>query len=377
MKNQRRLILGSLFFALLFFYFGVRIYFVFFHVGSYDGWFGEQRGMAAPVLITRTDPNGPATVLQPGDEMLAINGITPKQDPSIMGFASRVPPGTTHTMTVRRNGQELSFRLTTAENPPKEVDWGQRFYILINLIFLFTGLFVFLLKPANEQAWLLALMLGTCIALNTWTMPVIVLGRGAEFVVAVAKILGLWSLPLLVRFFLNFPARSPILQRWPKFESYLYWPFYIGILPFFAGARLPDLLKFWYFTQPPIKWLNAHRFLWLPMPTTLAYLAFGLICLGINYRVANQDARRRLRVIVLGSGSGFLMLLLLILSEFIGLQQRMQNLNAWLEIGLYITAPLIPLSFAYAIIRHKVIPISLIIRRGVRYILVTRGAIFF
>ena len=376
-KNQRRLILGSLFFALMFFYLGVRIYFVFFHVGSYDGWFGEQRGMAAPVLITRTDPNGPATVLQPGDEMLAINGITPKQDPSIMGFASRVPPGTTHTMTVRRNGQELSFRLTTAENPPKEVDWGQRFYILINLIFLFTGLFVFLLKPANEQAWLLALMLGTCIALNTWTMPVIVLGRGAEFVVAVAKILGLWSLPLLVRFFLNFPARSPILQRWPKFESYLYWPFYIGILPFFAGARLPDLLKFWYFTQPPIKWLNAHRFLWLPMPTTLAYLAFGLICLGINYRVANQDARRRLRVIVLGSGSGFLMLLLLILSEFIGLQQRMQNLNAWLEIGLYITAPLIPLSFAYAIIRHKVIPISLIIRRGVRYILVTRGAIFF
>jgi phosphoserine phosphatase RsbU/P len=39
-----------------------------------------------------------------------------------------------------------------------------------------------------------------------------------------------------------------------------------------------------------------------------------------------------------------------------------------------VTLPLIPLSFAYAIIRHRVIPISLIIRRGMRYLLVSRGA---
>ena len=35
---------------------------------------------------------------------------------------------------------------------------------------------------------------------------------------------------------------------------------------------------------------------------------------------------------------------------------------------------MIPISFAYAIIRHKVIPVSLIIRRGLRYLLVSRGA---
>src|SRR5262249_30652240 len=40
-----------------------------------------------------------------------------------------------------------------------------------------------------------------------------------------------------------------------------------------------------------------------------------------------------------------------------------------------VTLPLIPLSFAYAIVRHKVIPISLIISRSARYVLVSRGAI--
>ena len=36
---------------------------------------------------------------------------------------------------------------------------------------------------------------------------------------------------------------------------------------------------------------------------------------------------------------------------------------------------LIPLSFVYAIVRHQVIPVSLIIRRSARYVLVSRGAI--
>lgn len=375
MKNKRRLILGSVFFALLFVYFAIRVYFVFFHVGSYDGWYGRQKGPGYPAVITGTDSNGPATVLQAGDEVVALNGITPAQDPGILGFSNRVPPGTQYTMTVRRKGQALTFQLITAPDPKDERGWGEKAYIFINLIFLLTGLTVFLLKPDNKQAWLLALMLGTYTVLNTWTMPTIVLGRGVELLVAIAKILGLWSLPLLVRFFLNFPDRSPILRRWPKLESFLNWPMYLFILPYFGGGRLPDFLKPAYFGFPPIKWLYDHNWFSLPMPTVLAYLAAGLICLTVNYRAANQDARRRLRVIMVGSGIGFLTMMLVITSEFFGLSQRMRWVDEMMEIAMFISAPLIPLSFAYAIIRHKVIPISVIIRRGVRYLLVSRGAV--
>ena len=36
---------------------------------------------------------------------------------------------------------------------------------------------------------------------------------------------------------------------------------------------------------------------------------------------------------------------------------------------------LFPLSFAYAIVRHQVIPVRLIIRRGVRYVFVSQGSV--
>ncbi|MEJ7617828.1 MAG: hypothetical protein WKF30_12905 [Pyrinomonadaceae bacterium] len=211
----------------MFFYLGVQAYFAFVYVagGSYDGLFGEQRLPGGPVYITGTDPKGPATALKAGDEFLAINGITPAEDPEIMGFANRVPPGTIYLMTVRRNNQELVIPLTTVEKPARRDHFGQS-YIFIELIFLVTGLAVFLLKPDNQQAWLLALMLGTFIGFSTWEMPLAVLGRWVEFLVAFAKISCLWTLPLFVRFFLNFPERSPILRRWPKLEAYLNWPLY-------------------------------------------------------------------------------------------------------------------------------------------------------
>ncbi|MDQ3651717.1 MAG: hypothetical protein M3458_15870, partial [Acidobacteriota bacterium] len=87
MKDKRRLLLGSLFFALMFFYLGVQAYFSFVYVagGSYDGWFGRWEGPGHPVRITGTDREGPATALKAGDEFLAINGITPAEDPEIMG----------------------------------------------------------------------------------------------------------------------------------------------------------------------------------------------------------------------------------------------------------------------------------------------------
>ena len=376
MKNKWRFSLGLVFFALLFFYFGVRVYFVYFHVGSYDGWHGEQRGLGEPGIVTSTDPQGPATVLQRGDEILALNNISPRQDPSIFGFAGRVPPGTLYTITVRRQEQIITFQLVTVAMPARQrPDNTQKLFLLIFLIFFLTGLFIFLLKPDDQQAWYLALMLGTFTVLSTWTMPLMALGRVVETAVGFVKILGLWSLPFLVKFFLIFPERSPILKRWPKVERYLYWPFYIGVLPFFGGARLPEIPRLWYFSLPPIKWLNAHNFLYLPMPTIMAYLVVGLICLMVNYRAVGVEARRRLRVIMFGAGLGFFTMLLAIIWEALGLGNRFPRGNDWIAISMVVTSPLIPLSFAYAIIRHKVIPISLMIRRGVRYLLVSRGAV--
>ncbi len=375
MQQKRRFILGLLIFAALFFYLGVRTYFVFIHEGSYDGWTSRQNRNDGRWYITDVDPKGPATALQVGDEFLAINGITRAQDANIGDYNRRVPPGTNYQMTVRRNGQVQSIPLQTVEVTQRRNNFGERAYIFINAIFLFTALVIFLLKSDSKQAWLLALGLGTFIGVNTWTMPVEMWGRGAELLVGIIKVLCLWSVPLLVHFFLIFPERSPLLKRWPKLERWLYWPYLLIELPSFGAMRLPGFLRAPYFDFPPIRWLDAHSWFNLPLPTIVVYLVLMVVFLVINYRAAQQDARRRLRVILFGSGAGLLTLAAIILSEFTGLRFQLPGVYGFLEIMMLVTPPLIPLSFAYAIIRHKVIPVSLIIRRGVRYLLVSRGAV--
>lgn len=374
MANKRRLVQGILFFVLMLFYAVVHAYFAFLHVGSYDGWFGEG---SLRIRITRTDPKGPATALQADDEILAINGITFKQDPDIFGFADGVPPGTRYKMAIRRGGQELEIPLTTAEFPPdkSKSKFGEQAAVIVKFIFLLIGLAVFLLKPDNPQVWLLALMLGAFTGLNTWPMPVMILGRWVELAVAVAKILSLWFLPLFVRLFLNFPERLPILRRFPKLEVILYWPFYVFILPSLIGGRLPGFLRQRYFDLTPIAWLGRHSFFNVAMLVIVLYIVAGLVCLFANYRTTSQDARRRLRVVMFGSGIGFIALLLAVLSEYLGLGGKLPGLNDWLEVMMLIAMPFVPFSFAYAIVRHKVIPVSLIIRRGVRYLLVSRGSV--
>ncbi len=375
MKNKRRLILGSVFFALLFFYLGLRIYFVFIYAGSYDGWTATRKANDTHPYIVAIDPKGPATALQINDEFLAINGLTLAEDPNILNYYQRVAPGTPYRMAIRREGQEMVIPLVTSVQMQRRTNFYEQADIFINAIFLVTALLVFLLKPDNNQAWLLALVLGTFIGLNNWNMPLERFGRGLEILVAGIKIMCLWCLPWLLRFFLDFPTRSPILQRWPKLLRYLNWPFYLLVLPFLGGSRLSPWLSRQFFGLPFISWLDAHFWFRLPLAISVAYLLAALTCLLVNYRVANQNDRRRLRVVLGGSGTGLLILVLVVLVENIGLKARFPNLMKGLEFARVFTTPLIPLSFAYAIIRHKVIPISLIIRRGVRYLLVSRGAV--
>jgi hypothetical protein len=148
-------------------------------------------------------------------------------------------------------------------------------------------------------------------------------------------------------------------------------------LPWFSFERLGVVLR------AHAQWAQFFQESWLlrqqwngllSLLIVLAYMAIGLAALFAGHATAGVVARRKLHVIVAGSGAGFLNLLLVIVWEAF-LQTRLPNAGGWIRGGLGFTLPLIPLSFAYAIIRHQVIPVSLIIRRSVRYVLVSRGAV--
>lgn len=370
MKNNRRLIFGSLIFAVLLLHWAGNAFLGLRPAGSYDGWTGSRRPGSGGV-ITTIDPKGPAAALQIGDEIIAVNKV-PVNDgnPDILNFSRYVPPGTHYPMLIRRAGRQFEIPLQTVPFTQQNVSLSRTWMSLVYLLFLLTGGFVFLLRRDDKQAWLLALMLGTLTAV-TGTNMLTGLPTWLMSIMRLARIIGAWFVPLFLHFFLIFPKPSPFLRRYPKLEHWLYVPFLFVVFPTLGLMRLsPAILGQTIndFLHNP--WIeSASRFL------LLTYIFLGLISLVVNYRVADQLARRRLRVVLAGSGIGFLNLLLMPLGEYLGLTPKFPQLWRFFDTALLVTLPLVPVTFAYAIIRHKVIPVSLLVRRGVRYLLVSHGAV--
>ncbi len=364
MTNRLRLVFGTLFFVLMFVHLAAVALLPF--RGSYDGW--SSRFVNGHPNIISVDRNGPATELQVGDVILAINGIIPQKQPSIVNLSRTISAGTTYIMTIRRNQQQLELTLRTA---PLRLNLVSIIPMaLINLLFWLTGVIVFGLKPNDKQAFLLALMLGTYTAVNGSNVDG--LPSGLIEIVRFGKLVGLWFVPIFVHFFLYFPEPSPVLKRFPKILPLVYALFLIFVLPGFAIERVSLTIAFW---LRSIWLLQQSWYGMLGMIVLVGLLFFGLVVLAINYRAASLADRRRLRVVAAGSGAGFLNLFLMPLGEFFGLKAMFPTIWGYLDFTLIFTLPLVPLSFAYAIIRHQVIPVSLMIRRGVRYLLVSRGSI--
>jgi sigma-B regulation protein RsbU (phosphoserine phosphatase) len=268
---------------------------------------------------------------------------------------------------VQRQGEIREFSLQTRKVPLLEIlpNLTRHFF---NLIFLATGLFVFILKPTDKQAILLALMLGLFTGiLNSSVDP---LSITLQVYVTIIRSVALLFLPIFLHFFLIFPERLSLLDRFPRLERWLYLPV-ILVLYAFAPTRLPQSLRVF----DSNAWFVGRTWITLLAAILLvAYLVGGLVAMLANYHAASIASRRKLRIVMVGSGAGFLNILLLSVFEIFNIKTDLPNVWNWLGNVQYFTIPLIPLTFAYAIIRHQVIPISLMLRRGFRYLLVSRGS---
>ena len=147
----------------------------------------------------------------------------------------RAGSGTTYKLTIRRGGRTLEFDLATAAKP-----LGGWFFDLalhlVSLIFPLTGLAVFLLKPDNKQAWLLALMLGSFTGLFSGGLPLA--PTWLQSIARFAQFFHIAFFPLCLHFFLFFPERGLWARRFPRLEFWIYLPFLSVMFPFLAIVRL-------------------------------------------------------------------------------------------------------------------------------------------
>lgn len=372
MKKQLQFTLGAIFFALLLVYGGTRFYRSFAPLGmdSDPGWIARRVGPSVRVAALRSVE--PAGLLKVGDEVLALDGAQINRPSDISDVFHQIEPARPYTVLIRRNGFPLE--ITLISQPIPLIMWviTGALYLVIPNIFLLTGLIVFMLKAHDKQALLLALMFGmftgALFAIDPNYAGETPLMIGILLAVHLASLF-LW--PVFFHFFQIFPEPSVLLQRVPRLEAYLYLPQLVTIFPYFAllnilAAFAPnDELAF-----------RVPAITLICIAVAVAYIVGGLLSLIFNYRQAGRASRRKMRVVVAGSIAGFLPMFLTIgLAILFNLPEKYPRLGQRLTVASLLAFPLFPLSFAYAIVRHQVIPVRLILRRGVRYLLVSRGFI--
>lgn len=342
---------------------------------SNPGWgAGSANG---EVRIVRVAEGGPAAeALLVGDRVIEINGERVRGLSHAATIFERMPPGSEYSIRIRREGREFEFRLRTEAISLSIVALLPLATLIIPAIFLFTGLALFILRPGDKLALLLALMFGASAGLFIGS-PESTLPSWLRAVCYAAGLASTFFWPLFFHFFLLFPdpegGLSPLLRRFKRLEFHLYLPHLLLTVPYvaywsvFRAGREEGITP----QSGEYGWIG-----YLVYGLAVCYIGGGLISLLVNYREASRLLRRKMRVVVAGSLGAILPMACLIAAELLFQERRMsESVLLWFALVAFSAFLLFPISFVYAIVRHQVIPVRLILRRGVRYLFVAQGSI--
>lgn len=328
------------------------------YTSSSAGFFYTERN--GHVTVTAVSP-GELPGLRAGDEIVEFNGVEVTGAGQLRRFFVIAKAETPYDAVVKRGGelQRLTLRTRPSTIPMRLGVYAS--VLLIPFFFQITGLVIFLLRPQDKQPLLVALTFGL-VGYDTTvlTLPVAPLWVKLLFLLA-APITSLMP-PICLHFALVFPEPSRLLKRFPRLSFWIYVPIILVSLPlrlYWHYLLLVDPERGWSFFRFPVSYLDL---------LLVFYVFASLAVLALNYRYSNQTARRKLRVLVAGWIAGavpVLTITLLVLFD----APISSGTYVWLGLFGSLALLLVPISFAYAVVRHRVIPVSIIIRRSVQYVL--------
>jgi sigma-B regulation protein RsbU (phosphoserine phosphatase) len=338
----------------------------------------DESYSSAGIEIQNVHSNSPAEAagLKVNDRIIAMNGRTADSPAAWTDLMSRTwrssQPGETVTLTLQRPGQTQPlvitprFRARQGAGDNGTIVRAIALQILRSypLLFLIVGLAVLFLRVEDRNAWLLALVFGTFIAAADMPDEFAAAPPNLQsFMLAYRTMMGSVLTGLFYFFFAVFPTRSPIDRKllWLKWALLLaclclglggYRHGYSRALPFVL-AVVPDRIA-----------QDARR-----------VVAYGSIFLGLVSLLCNRitassrDDVRKIKVIFWGTVVGVTPAVVLALAQ----EVFHAEVSFWLNFAKVILLFLFPLSFAYAVVKHRVMDIPVLLKRSARYFVVERG----
>lgn len=307
--------------------------------------------------------------LRAGDKIIRIDGEALESAYSMYRIWSQHKPGDTVELTVLRPDSPDPLRMTAvfrarpAQTTRLSEQLGQHIINTFPVAFVVVGLAVLFLRLDDPRAWLLALMFAGAVAIPDFSNWQALPPSLRKFAMADRAIFNAFNPALFYLFFAVFPDRSPLERRVP-------WLKWVG-LALGLSMALPGLSVGAYQAPQVVGRLFGEQ---TAVSVRLSY-GYGFISLGLVSLVGNAlgastaDAKRKIRVILWGTLVGVVPIMVgLAAQDFFG--SHMPN---WLAAILVTLLYLFPLSFAYAVVKHRVLEIPVLLRRSARYLLVQRG----
>jgi eukaryotic-like serine/threonine-protein kinase len=349
------------------------------------GWSAEEEG--GTFVISTVEATGPAgTLLRHGDRIIALNDDPRNATAAPDLFLGAVATNSTYRIAVRRGPEvhEYSVRVSLRS----DIDNVRRAlaYVALSFAFYCMGMIMALGQPGQWVtrlgfigALLVSLRL-VALALSSYR------GLGSPWEVAINKVLWIadpWHFAVSFHFFYLFLSAALNSAIWRRLLVGLYIscaafsiPLMIFIFPGLEGANY--LLAF-AISRPALVRLYAALYqsaLW----DAFEIFCFGAICAAVawGYRhLSDPDQRRRVQWVIFGAIVGitpFVIYSSLTVGLHASKYQDVIQSNTWAALGTGMNLPLIaiPAAITYAIVRHRVLGISVVIRRGVRYLLARR-----
>jgi len=342
----------------------------------------QRNELRQQTLVTAVAPDSPAqrAGFQVGDDILAVNHLGLATMNPFYDSVSRGRPGDAVTFAVRRSGVPAPITLNailTPQPPPPLSPAAQRLAVQLlfsyQLPFVVVGLAVLFLRLDNREAWLLALMFGGFTAGSPLLIgePLVhpaLRGFACAYMVAAR---GMFP-AVFYYFFATFPVSSPIDRRAPWLKSLILAAAAVIVIPLSLWTLIDGGSR-------PLILAEERLGAGLTAPILVLYF-FGVTALGLLSLIANRlstpgaDARRKIRVVLWG--------MLLGVSPFLAMSAISAyahtdywNFPFWIWVPTALSLCLIPIAFAYAVVKHRVLEIPVLLKRSVRYVLVQRGFI--
>jgi sigma-B regulation protein RsbU (phosphoserine phosphatase) len=340
------------------------------------------------LTIISVSPASPAerAGLMTGDSIEAINGRPLKTIDPWVEYVAKARPNSAVVFTIRQAaGDRFERVVTTQDLPPELLHPTLAQTAIMNslmsypLFFLAVIALVLFYRYEDRNAWLLAILFSGFIALAPWVNP--------ETEPLVPLAIRRLTLPyqfvfkdllpaFFYCFFAVFPVPSPLDRKVPWLKFAMIGTVAMAELPFLwavvsTGSGSPVIEAGALLKEP----FDLNRIL---AGYTIGAFVLGLVSLASNsFSAQSGEAKRKTRILAFGTLAGIVPLLAMTfyVSEP-GHDASPVSLPFYAWVVGVASLVLVPLSFAYAVVKHRVMEIPVLLKRSARYLLIRRGFAF-